>query len=383
MRTIRSLVAAFIATVALGAVVPPASAGSTAGARPQQEDPAKGLGIRLTEAPVSAADDPRAKVYIVDHLAPGTVIERKIEVSNQTAEASHVVLYPAAASLEKGSFAAAEGDTPNELSTWTTISPAEADIPANGTVLATVTITVPADAAPGETYGVVWAQAQAGATGSVSQVTRVGIRLYLSVGPGGAPAPDFTIESLTARRSSDGKPVVSASVKNTGGRALDMTGELRLSAGPGGLEAGPFPADLGTTLAIGGTQPVSVALDERLPAGPWDASITLRSGLTERTVDATLTFPASGAGRPVDTRAADTPAPNRSGLVLMLLVITVMVIVLWTLLVSRRRRRRRPSAVPLAVSPGGDVDQLLGAPRPRRAAPTVPSRGRHARSGRS
>src|SRR5664280_2524137 len=64
-------------------------------------DPAPGaptansIGIRLVDAPASAKDDPRARVYIVDHLAPGTVIHRRIEVSNTTAGSVHVALYPA------------------------------------------------------------------------------------------------------------------------------------------------------------------------------------------------------------------------------------------------------------------------------------------------
>jgi hypothetical protein len=67
------------------------------------------------------------------------------------------------------------------------------------------------------------------------------IRLYLSVGPGGAPAANFTIDSLTAKRTPDGHPTVLARVHNTGGRALDMNGTLRLVDGPGALDAGPYP----------------------------------------------------------------------------------------------------------------------------------------------
>jgi hypothetical protein len=129
----------------------------------------------------------------------------------------------------------------------------------------------------------------------VTEVNRVGIRLYVSVGPGGAPAANFTIESLTAQRSAQGQPLVVATVHNTGGRALDLSGSLGLSAGPGGLSAGPFPATLGVTLAIGDTEPVTIALDERLPAGPWRARVTLHSGLLERTGQATITFPDAGS----------------------------------------------------------------------------------------
>jgi hypothetical protein len=378
MRTIGSLAALLVATAALGAAAPPATAGPTARFRPHQEEAETGLGIRLTEAPMSAAVDPRATAYIVDHLAPGTVIERKIEVANQAADAKHVVLYSGAATIGDGSFSVAEGDTPNELSTWTTVSPAEADIAAGGTLAATVKITVPADATPGETYGAVWAQAQSGVSGGVTQVTRVGIRLYLSVGPGGAPAADFTIDQMTAGRTPEGDPVVSATVTNTGGRALDMTGELKVFAGPGGLSAGPFPATLGTTLGIGETQPVSVALDERLPAGPWTASITLKSGLTERTVEATLTFPAAGPGRPVKTRVVEPQDPGSEGSIVMPALIGVAALLgLATTSVVLRgsRRRRRPAP--------GDDGRHESQPAPRRPATSqISSRGRHARAGR-
>ena len=48
---------------------------------------------------------------------------------------------------------------------------------------------------------------------------------------------DFAIGAVTASRGQGGNPQLSAQVANTGGRALDITGELRLT---GGLSAGPF-----------------------------------------------------------------------------------------------------------------------------------------------
>jgi hypothetical protein len=234
--------------VAAGAVATPASASTAAPG---------GIGLRLLEVPVNAHDDPRARIYMVDHLAPGTTIRRRVEVSNTTAATTQVAMYAAAATIDKGSFLGADGHTPNDLSTWTSVSPEASDVPTNGLVTATVTITVPTDAAPGEQYGVVWAEARAApaAPGGITQVSRVGIRVYISVGPGGPPAADFAIDSLTAKRGSDGRPIILASVRNTGGRALDMNGTLDLLDGPGGLSAGPFPAALGTTLAIGDVQP--------------------------------------------------------------------------------------------------------------------------------
>jgi len=310
------------------------------------------IGLRLVDIPVSTRNDPRAQLYIVDHLAPGTVIHRRIEVSNTTARATRVLLYAAAAGISKGSFLGAAGHTRNDLSTWTSLSPGAPIVPAGGRVMATVTIAVPRDAAPGEQYGAVWAEvgsppiassavagsARGTAVGGVTKVNRVGIRLYVSVGPGGAPAADFTIPSLTAERSPDGRPMVLARVRNTGGRALDMNGELRLLGGPGGQSAGPFPATLGTSMAIGDTQNVSIALDKRLPNGPWDARITLRSGLLERSAQATITFPNTGAAESVDTNSI-RPGwlyPLIAGILIALLLIIATLLVL----LSRNRRHQ-------------------------------------------
>ena len=278
---------------------------SVAPAGPPFPTPTTGsIGVRLVDVPVDTQNDPRAQVYIVDHLALGTVIHRRIEVTNTTGAVAHVVLYTAAATIANGSFLGAAGHTPNELSTWTTVSPDLSDIPAGGHATATVTVVVPRDATPGEQYGVLWAEAQSKpvAQDGITQVNRVGIRLYLSIGPGGPPAANFTINSLTAKRGTDGQPIVIATVHNTGGRALDMNGTLQLTAGPGGLSAGPFPATLGTTLAIGDTEPVTITLDKRLPDGPWDAEITLHSGLVKHSARAAITFPDSpGVSPPVKT----------------------------------------------------------------------------------
>jgi hypothetical protein len=154
--------------------------------------------------------------------------------------------------------------------------------------------------------------------------------MYVSVGPGGAPAAKFTIDSLSGERSPDGQPMVVATVRNTGGRALDMSGILQLSGGPGGLRAGPFPANLGITLGIGDTERVTVVLDKQLPAGPWNAVLTLRSGLVQDTAHATITFPA------VVTSSRSSP-PYLA--IAALVVILALLGIAAGLLITRRRLR--------------------------------------------
>ena len=292
----------------------------------------------LVDAPTAAVGDPRAQIYIVDHLAPGTVITRRVEVSNGTAAVARVSLYSSAASIVQGTFIGAASDTANDLSNWTTIRPAVTDIVAGGQAIATVTIAVPADAAPGEQYGVVWAQVRSDQdTGGITQVTRVGIRLYVSVGPGGPPPANFTIESLTALRSSQGVPSIVAKVRNTGGRALDMSGTVQLAGGPGGLNAGPFPVELGVTLAIGAAELVTSTLDTAMPAGPWHVTITLHSGLVERSAGASLAFPEVGAGPAVPPLS---PQSGSGAVATVGAVIVGVAVVSGSSFRVRRRRRR-------------------------------------------
>ena len=304
------------------------------------------IGIRLLDQPASAAGNPRAQIYIVDHLAPGTEIQRRIEISTTTA-AAQVRLYGAAATITDGSFLGAPGDTPNDLSTWTSVTPGAITMTPGQVATATVTITVPTDAAPGEHYGIVWAEARAPAStaGGVTQVNRVGIRLYLSIGPGGPPAADFSIDSLAAGRSADGGRTVVALVHNTGGRALDISGTLDLHTTAGDLHAGPYPADLGTTLAIGATEPVTITVNTDLPAGPWDAQITLHSGLVERSALAELTFPAAGISPAVPTRQVEPDAANPDLQTLMLLALLLFCAVLVALVLSKRTLARRRQAI--------------------------------------
>jgi len=263
-----------------------------------------GIGVRLVNLPANSRNDPLARSYIVERPAPGTTIRRRIEISNTTGSTADVAIYPAAAGLRKGNFGFASGHTRNELSSWTSVTPNVLSLPPNTSAFETVTIKVPKLASAGERYAVVWAEVSAptSAARGVKLVNRVGVRLYLSIGPGGAPPANFAIASLSAERSATRAPLVLASVYNTGRRTLDISGTLRLSNGPGGLRAGPFAVKLGTTLAPGNSEPATVVLDKRLPRGPWRAQLRLTSGFIERSAVATIIFP----------RAAAVPKPSGS-----------------------------------------------------------------------
>ena len=300
-----------------------------------------GLGIRLVDVPTAEADNPRARAYIVDAVRPGAVIERRVEVSNGTGGRAQVQLYAAAASVTDAGFVGASGRTANDLSGWTSVTSDHADLSPGQDTTARVTIRVPDDAPRGERYAVVWAAVEVppAVPGGVVQVSRVGVRVYLSVGPGGAPRTDFAIASLTAARTQAGVPEIHVTVRNTGERALDLRGSLTLKDGPGGLSAGPFAVPAATTLAIGGTRDVVIPLDPRLPDGPWSAKVTVASGTLQHSARATVTFPAVP-----NTEAA--PVPVASGLtaeqeLAVVAGFVVLAVVVVGLLLLRGRRRLR------------------------------------------
>jgi len=329
IRAVRRQTAAIAAAALLLVVaVAPASA----------QAPEGSVGIRLLEAPSDRVDDPRARLYIIDHLAPGSTISRRIEVSNGLDEQTRIELYAAGASVDESAFRFFDGRRRNDVASWTSVDPSSVRVRPGGEAEATVTIDVPSDAPAGEHYAVVWAELPAANTrDGVSAVNRVGIRIYLSVGAGGEPASDFVIESLAGARDDEGNPLVTAQVRNTGGRALDLAGDLRLVDGPGGLSAGPFPAQLGTTLGIGDTAPVVVPLDPQIPAGPWTARLALRSGTLERRARAIITFPAEfgTSSGPVEA------IPDEGRRWLIPLALALLLLVLGGLLFFLWKRRRK------------------------------------------
>lgn len=335
-------VGALAALAVLLLVVSPAGAQST-GSRALPD----GLGIRLLEAPVDRTGDPRATVYIVDHLAPGQTVHRRIEVSNGTGMSGRVRLYPAAAEVddERG-FHLADDESSGEVVDWARVTPTELRLADGEVGTASVTIAVPAGASPGERYGAVLAELPGDPDGGVAITARVGIRLYLSIGAGGEPVTDFVIEELTAARDGEGLPTVRARVRNTGGRAVDLAGELTLSEGPGGIRAGPFPAELGTTIAPGDHAPMTVVLDADLPAGPWTARMVARSGTVERAAEATISFPRAAGGQAGPVGATPVPPDGERDLPFLLrtgvIALLLLGLTLWWLL-GRRRDRDRPS----------------------------------------
>ncbi|MFH8774942.1 MULTISPECIES: peptidase [unclassified Streptomyces] len=247
--------------------------------------------VRLLDVPAALVNDTRARQYIIDNLRPGTTIRRRVEVANTSDEPARVVMYPSSARIRHGSFVGALGRRRNELTSWTSLNRRRLIVRPHSTARTSVTIHVPRDAAPGERYGVVWAQVSGGHGPGVTLVNRAGIRLYLSVGGHNPPPTRFRVGTMTAERDRAGRAIVRAQVHNTGGRALDLSGTLSLTKVRGSISAGPYPVQLGTTLAPGQSETVTVLVTDQVANGPWTATLHLKSGLYEDTYRASITFP--------------------------------------------------------------------------------------------
>ncbi|MFU8855064.1 hypothetical protein ACNAW0_29475 [Micromonospora sp. SL1-18] len=295
------------------------------------------------EAPANRRGDPRALRYIVDHVRPGTTIKRKIRIVNKSAERQRLDLYPAAASVAQTQFTFAEGRAANELTPWISLDRDQVDLKPGEDTDVQTTVTVPKNASAGERYAVIWASTQpSNRSSQITQIHRVGIRVYLHVGPGGEPTSDFTIGNITPARATSGEPTATIAVTNTGGRALDMTGTAALSEGPAGMRAGPFDIAHGTTLAPGESGVVSVAFPADLPNGPWRVEATLESGTVKHTASGVITFPAPGRAGKASSLRDRLATPQV--IVAAALIAGLLALAVFTL--ARRSRRSTPDTMP-------------------------------------
>jgi hypothetical protein len=297
--------------------------------------PKNEFGIKLLQAPASEAGDPRAETYIIDHLNPGTGIHRTFQVSNMGSQPVTLSLYPAAASVSGGAFSFAAGHTQNELTTWVHLNKSSVTMAPHTSATIAATVDVPKDAPAGDQYGVIWAQQDSKGAGNVTLVSRVGIRLYLNVGPGGAPAPAFTVGTPTTVKGANGVRLVQVPIHNTGGPAIDVHGTLALSNGPGGLQAGPFTTQATDTLAPGQSHAATFALSSKLPEGPWQATFTFKSDLITKTEKVTLNL-ASGSATTASSHKNFPIVPVAGGIGLFL------ILVIGGFLILRHRRAPGP-----------------------------------------
>lgn len=330
----------FALAVGILSILSPMASAATSSSPSAAPGPHGTFGVRLVDVPVSEAGNPRALRYIIDYLPTGAVIHRRILVANDEARTARFTVYADAAFISGGEFVGYAGATRNELTNWVSVQHPTVTLAAGAAVMDMITIRVPPGATRGEHYGVIWVQQTAKARAphvesGVTEVSRVGVRLYVAVGSGGAPPSSFDITSITGHLTHAGQPIIVAHVNNTGGRAIDLNGSVRLTDGPGGTSSGPFPAQRIVTLAPGQSWNMTFAAPKSLPQGSWRAAITLASGSTKATAATTIQLSAIAAAQ------AAQSSTQWIWLVLGGLVVVLVVATGWY---ARQYRRRRVAA---------------------------------------
>lgn len=255
-----------------------------------------GIGIRLVNPP-SDPTFPSWETEIGGTFTPGDPVVRRIRISNSGATTQAVDVYAGAASMRGGVPTLGDRGSVNALTSWTSLDKQRISLAPGGSGDVVVTVRIPADAPAGDRHAVVWAQTAVGAGGGVVTATRVGVRMNLRVGPGAGTTADFAISGLTAERDADGQAVVVVDIRNTGGWAVEVGGELALTDGPGGRTLGPVYADEAVVAAgADGRVRFRIPNSRDLPAGPWQASVALESGPVARVHTASVTFPTPDPG---------------------------------------------------------------------------------------
>jgi hypothetical protein len=296
----RRLLSMLTLALAAGAVFPAASV--RAATLPAGTSPAGSFGVRLYDVPVSDAHNPRGLRYIIDFLHPGSVIHRRILVQNNEARIVRFAVYADAAKITKGTFVGDAGATRSELTTWIRVQHPVLRLRPGQSALDMITIRVPRKATRGEHYGVIWVQQSAmrrSANGAmIREVARVGVRIYLDVGHGGAPPTRFRITSVTGRTLNSGQPVLVTHVANIGGLAVDLTGTATLSSGPGGAKVSAVAERQVLTLAPGQSGNLMFPEHRGVPTGPWQARVKLVSGFSTAIAGSVIDFARPGSGLP-------------------------------------------------------------------------------------
>lgn len=255
-----------------------------------------GIGIGLVNPP-SDPDFPNWRTEIGGTVAPGDTLTRVVQVRNNGLITRTVVVTVDPASMRGGQFTFGEAGGGNSLTSWTKLDTQRISLAPGQAVPVTVVVDVPADAPTGDRSAVVWAQPVTGTGDGVVVETRVGVRMNLRVAPGAGTVADFAIDRVTAERDADGQAVVVADIRNTGGWAVEVGGELMLTDGPEGATVGPVYVD-GAVVAAGAGGQVRFRIPNSadLPDGPWQARVDLASGPVARTHTASVTFPTPDTG---------------------------------------------------------------------------------------
>lgn len=304
-------------------------------------------------APAGSADpsQPGNRPNLSYSAAAGSTITDAVVVYNYSNVPLTFRVYASDAfNTEDGSFDVLPGDQdPVDVGSWVALPQENLTIPAGQQATLPISITIPADATPGDHVGAIIASSRAEGTGADGKVIaldrRTGTRLYLRVD--GPVEPNLQVEDI--RPSYDpslnplgGKATVTYTVANRGNVRLGGTTYVT-AAGPFGLMEARSPDQELPELLPGEEVTFTVELDG-VPAGVLDT--------------ATVHIDPAPVAGDADTLEATSQSAQTLAVPWSLLALTVVVglaIFAW-----RRFRRHGGSdrpGLPPAAGPGPSVVQ--------------------------
>lgn len=318
--------------------------------------------FRWSVQPIGQAGVP-GRSYLVHDLAPGTRLDDGVRITNYTEQPMTFTVYGTDAfTTNDGSFSLLPAENrPAGAGTWITPAQGTVTVAPGAGVDVPVTITVPADAEPGDhAAGVIASVAtvQADASGRLVQVDRrIAARAYFRVA--GPLHPGLQIDDVRISYDNPGNPfpgagaTVTYRVRNTGNARVSAQAEVKVE-GPLGWQLGGPTRENVTELLPGAELTRSAHFDGVFPAGQLTASVTVRAGQA----------PQGAAVPPTATTRTASVWAVPWALVAALLALAVAIAV-----VLRLRPGRRTGPRPAAVA----ADGAEGAAGAEASAAAVPN----------
>jgi hypothetical protein len=355
------LVVAACAAGLIGAAVPAAAATPLPAV-------AAGATVSWSVAPSTANGPDRRTHFSYSGIKPNTVVHDYVGITNYSTRPVTFRVYASdGITTIAGSIGLAPTkQRPVDIGAWVRTEHRSVTVPPRGRVNEPFTLSVPADATPGDHVGgVIASVTQARRSGKVARDDRIGVALYLRVA--GPLHPALGIESVgttgyhgTLNPFGTGSTSVSYTVHNTGNVRLGGTQTVTVT--------GPFGATLATVhppaleeVLPGGSVRVTAHLPRVFPAGSLDVHV--------RVVPAPVPGSPHLAVGPQPTLYTvglwATPWPQLA--LLILLACAVFGVLRW----RRRRRQRLAGALAAAVERGRREaeEQLAGVGADQHGAP--------------